>query len=314
MRGRAGTLSHPHARRVLSDRFEEFLDGNRNQVVISTHSVEFLRTTDADVNVVLVQRIPRCPTSARNISLKQFERLLRDNNQNELFFADKVIVCEGFDDTLLRYAAHELFPGKLDEGNVSIVSVSGKDNICELVQLVLKLGIECYLLADFDFLLRDKLSARNKYGAKAHDSLASLPSEFFGQIPSVTDGKKVLAYVNQVRSYLKKLDEKAFYTAKQAGDFSEPNLLKMLEELRRGGIGILNGELEGAVLDSSLLSEQGKLDLLSLQEIKTRITDGQSLSYFFDVSQLKDFLSAALGINEETQDLLAVLQSLRKKI
>jgi putative ATP-dependent endonuclease of the OLD family len=186
---------HPHARRVLSDRFEEFLDGNRNQVVISTHSVEFLRTTDADVNVVLVQRIPRCPTSARNISLKQFERLLRDNNQNELFFADKVIVCEGFDDTLLRYAAHELFPGKLDEGNVSIVSVSGKDNICELVRLVLKLGIQCYLLADFDFLLRDKLTARNKYGAKAHDSLASLPPEFFAQIPSVTDGKKVLTYV-----------------------------------------------------------------------------------------------------------------------
>jgi hypothetical protein len=83
--------------------------------------------------------------------------------------------------------------------------------------------------------------------------------------------------------------------------------------MRRGGIGILNGELEGAVLETSLLSEQGKLDLLSLQEIKTRITDGQSLSKFFDLSQLREFLSAALGINGESRDLLAALQSLRKK-
>jgi putative ATP-dependent endonuclease of the OLD family len=205
------------------------------------------------------------------------------------------------------------FPGKLDEENVSIVSVSGKDNICELVPLVLKLGIECYLLADFDFLLRDKLTARNKYGAKAHDSLASLPSEYFAQLPSVKDGKKLLVYINQVRSYLKKFDEKAFYTAKQVGEFSQPNLPKMLKELRRGGIGILDGELEGAVLDSSLLSEQGKLDLWSLQEIKTRITDGQSLSKLFDLSQLREFLFAALGINDESRDLLAALQSLRKK-
>ena len=76
-------------------------------------------------------------------------------------------MCEGFDDVLLRYAAHELFPGKLDEGNVSIVSVSGKDNICELVKLVLKLDIRCHVLADFDFLLRDKLPERMQYGAKA---------------------------------------------------------------------------------------------------------------------------------------------------
>ena len=35
---------HPHARRVISDRLDDFLDGARNQVIVTTHGVEFLRT------------------------------------------------------------------------------------------------------------------------------------------------------------------------------------------------------------------------------------------------------------------------------
>lgn len=33
---------HPHARRVISDRLDDFLDGQKNQVIITTHSSEFI--------------------------------------------------------------------------------------------------------------------------------------------------------------------------------------------------------------------------------------------------------------------------------
>ncbi|MGC9970160.1 MAG: TOPRIM nucleotidyl transferase/hydrolase domain-containing protein [Bryobacteraceae bacterium] len=41
----------------------------------------------------------------------------------------------------MRATAKELFPKQLDERNVSVTSVGGKDNISKLVKLVLKLGI-----------------------------------------------------------------------------------------------------------------------------------------------------------------------------
>ena len=44
--------------------------------------------------------------------------MLRDNNQNELFFADKVVVCEGCDEYAIKAAAHELFRRRLDAESV----------------------------------------------------------------------------------------------------------------------------------------------------------------------------------------------------
>ncbi len=154
---------HPHARRVVSDRLDEFLDRNRNQVILTTHSIEFLRSVGTDVNVILVKKTTKGQTTAQSVSLRAFQALLRDNNQNELFFADKVIVCEGYDEYVIKAASWELFKGRLDADNISVIAVNGKDNIAPLVRLILTLGIDCFVMADFDYLLRDKSSARNSY-------------------------------------------------------------------------------------------------------------------------------------------------------
>lgn len=49
---------HPHARRVISDRLDDFLDNNRNQVIATTHGVEFLRTANDTFNILLVRKTP----------------------------------------------------------------------------------------------------------------------------------------------------------------------------------------------------------------------------------------------------------------
>jgi predicted ATP-dependent endonuclease of OLD family len=113
---------HPHARRVISDRLDEFLDHDRNQVIITTHGIEFVRTSDKTFNLILVRKGSVGGTVAQTIDASEFLPLLINNNQNELFFADKVILCEGFDEHIVRAAADELFPGELDRQNVSIIS------------------------------------------------------------------------------------------------------------------------------------------------------------------------------------------------
>jgi AAA15 family ATPase/GTPase len=287
---------HPHARRVLSDRMDEFLDGNRNQVVMTTHSVEFIRSIQGDVNVILVRRSSTGSTTAKNVSLKTFARLLRDNNQNEIFFADKVIVCEGHDDVIITIAARELFPGQLDQNNVSIVSVSGKDNICQLVKLVMKLEIRCFVLADFDFLLRDKAVEREQYGAKAHDTLGNLPEAFFSQLPLVENGPELLSCIHRVRSYLKANKQREFYTAKAVSELCIEPLQPALKQLRLAGIGVLDAELESLSLDTTLITGSSKVDLACLQEIARRLAEGQRFSTLFDLMQIREFLSAVFEI------------------
>jgi putative ATP-dependent endonuclease of the OLD family len=52
-----------------------------------------------------------------------------------LFFADKVVVCEGYDDYIIRAVANECFPGALNERNISVIAVGGKDSISKLVKI-----------------------------------------------------------------------------------------------------------------------------------------------------------------------------------
>jgi putative ATP-dependent endonuclease of the OLD family len=46
---------HPHGRRVISDRLDDFLENNRNQVILTTHSVEFINSARNDTNIILVK-------------------------------------------------------------------------------------------------------------------------------------------------------------------------------------------------------------------------------------------------------------------
>lgn len=285
---------HPHARRVLSNRLDSFLDGTRNQVLISTHSVEFLRANNVNTTIVFVSKTIEKGSVAKCVSLNHFKHLLRDNNQNELFFADKAIICEGFDDEIVRLVAERIYPGKLDEKNISVVAVSGKDNIIRIIKLLIKLNMDCYVLADFDFLLRDKESDREKYKSKAHDSVANLPREFFERRFG-DSADSVISKVNKGRMSLKQRYEQLFYTAKHASEFNNNNLISFLTMLRKKGLGILEGEIEHLFLDNNLASPSKKLDLDSVFKLKRRLSDGTSIEQLIDITTIQQFLEVVLN-------------------
>ncbi len=286
---------HPHARRVLSDRLDAFLDGNKNQVVLTTHSVEFIRTVLDDLNVILVKK-GTDGTRSIPVRLREFKNLLIDNNQNELFFADKVIVCEGFESFILREVSQEFFPGQLDTQNISIITAGGKDRISQIVELVLKLGIKCFVFSDFDYLLRDQTGRGRTYGqdVKDHQSLADLSQNFYTQQCLFGNrGARILRSIKQWRSRLRKKDEQKFYTAKTTSEFSDhERLLVLLKTLSKNGIGILSTEFENLCHDRNLVSP--KMNLNSLYSIGDRINSGTKISDLFDTTALQDFLRAVI--------------------
>jgi putative ATP-dependent endonuclease of the OLD family len=285
---------HPHARRVISQRLDEFV-GTRNQVVITTHSAEFLTPTTKDLTLTIIKKHANETTGTRT-TLNQYRDLLLNQSNNELFFADRVVICEGHDEHVLRAVAQAKFPKTLDEQNVSIISAGGKDNIRRLAQLVLSIKTPVFVLADFDYLLRDQSDDRYRYGdIRARESLQSLGLKFFEQAQTC-GGKGPRAYgrLQTLRQKLKTENEAAFYTAKRASAFTEPTLDTALRYLRAHGIGILSGEIEDAFKDHTIAGPDKKLSLEGATLLNQRLNEGANIDDLVDTTEISEFLTAAL--------------------
>lgn len=286
---------HPHGRRVMNNNLEMFLDDDRNQVILSTHSAEFINSP-GDAKIVIVSKCDG-ETTARCVNTKDFKSLLLNNEQNELFFADKVIVCEGHDTYILRWIADFLFPGKLDEQNVSVINVNGKDNFGSICKHLINLNIECYILSDFDFLLRDKSSDRDTFEAKSHENILSLTQRFLCQKNIFNDqGKKAYGKIEKLRNALKQNNPDFFFTAKNVNEISDKTQLEsitsLLQDLQAHGVCILSGEIENVCKDLN----GKKLDLNAVYMIKNKIDSGAQITELFNSKEITIFLCHVLGL------------------
>lgn len=285
---------HPHARRVINNKLSDFLNGNRNQVILSTHSSEFINAPDS-MQIILVRKVEN-ETIANRIEIRKIQNLLLDNNQNEIFFADKVILCEGFDQYIIRMIADGLFPGKMDELNVSVLSVKGKDQIKQMSKHLTDLQIECYMLADFDFLLRDKSDDRKQYGEiPAHESIRELGNGYFCQSYLFgNNGNSLLGRIDKLRNSIKAKFPKLFYTAKRLSeipDCTEKSLImELLAELRSHGICILSGQIEDLFINQNDF-HGNKLELTDVYTTKQTLNDGSGISDLFYTDEIMEFLS-----------------------
>jgi putative ATP-dependent endonuclease of OLD family len=285
---------HPHARRVVSDRLDQFLETGRNQVILSTHSVEFVRSTREDAHLINLRRNSG-NTTCETLSLKEIQRLLLRPDESEWLFADKVVVCEGFDEYVLRWVADKFFKWRLDAANVSIVAVGGKDDIAPLARIACRHGAKTFIMADFDFLLRDRSDERKEYEAKPHDSLESLGQEFFCRTEVCGEnGKKAFCYIQKIRAEIKANSPQEFYTAKSISEVTHDNVVRLVEGLRRNGVCILDGEIEDVFIDRDVLPVGKKLSLQKIFQINRLLLDGRPIDEIVDCSILKEFLEKVL--------------------
>lgn len=152
---------HPQARRVISAELDKFLNSSQEQarqLIISTHSIEYLKNVDP-FNIIRVYKdsVNNCSIAKQldletsnsiNIELKRF---LWSNN-TELFFADKAVLVEGGEVYLIPSLVDKIKGTKqmLDYENITVTRVNGKGSFLTYIKMLKCFDIPFIVLGDLD--------------------------------------------------------------------------------------------------------------------------------------------------------------------
>jgi putative ATP-dependent endonuclease of the OLD family len=208
---------HPQARRVLSNQLDQFLEEGRNQVIISTHAPEFIAKGDKKLSIHVVRKDDhKCSVVKRAVfSDAKSKQILLKRENTEMFFADHVILVEGYEKYVLESMAEEfarspegkkleLATNWLDTLNCSVITVGGKGEFIKYFRKLTSLGIGCTILADFDYFLRGLSKIYTDFGVKAEsDKLNALKSKIGATTDTKTIGEIAPSFHEEIRAYLK---------------------------------------------------------------------------------------------------------------
>jgi putative ATP-dependent endonuclease of OLD family len=274
---------HPHGRRVLSNKLSQFIDNGKNQIILTTHSSEFLSSIHETQNIIVAQK-NGVATQAHNIyfnSPKRKQILIKKQNA-EMFFADAVILTEGADKYFIEEAAKnfglnfefltsdgeiiKLGENWLNDYNVSILNCGGKAELWKYSEILNEISIKHIVTADFDFL-RDGL---NNYFTKLG----------FNQ-----------SYSDKLNALKSGISEKIQGKYKHLGQLDDFNPLKLsiveyLESLHQYNIFIFTGELENFYKIKPSLDKEGGV----IETMGKLIEDSQSLEEYVEISEYYSML------------------------
>lgn len=150
---------HPRWQRLFLRLFEDLAPERNNQFIIATHSPVFV-SQETIQNVLRVYRQPNEGSKVVSLrdmaelpSKKQLVRMINSQNNERLFFADKVVLVEGISDRIvigsLIEMAVELFK---DNRSIEVVDVGGKHNFQEYQKLLNTLETPWTVVADRDYV------------------------------------------------------------------------------------------------------------------------------------------------------------------
>lgn len=318
---------HPHGRRVISDRLDTFLDENKNQVIITTHSPEFICSPDDSINLIVVKKDGN-KSIAQNFyfsDLKSKQILIKKQN-SEMFFADAVILVEGADKYLLESIAKEfgeknrsdhcnITKNWLNDYNVSIISCGGKHELWKYANVLKSLKIPYLTITDFDFF-RDGLdSYLDKMGMnKEKAQLSKLKSRVISTKSSHSEINGIAGICDKIKEdinskqfdiadrstrEIQRIIKKNKGTYKKLEDIENASIKTEIENyimmLRHENIFLLSGELEDFyTVDTKSSKEQAVLEIINMCENK-KISDFVKTCEFEDA--LTVFVEHCLGIN-----------------
>lgn len=159
---------HPQARRVISAELEKFIEESLlqpRQLIISTHSTEFLKNVDP-FHIIRVYKDPENNCSityqldsdtSRQLTT-ELKRFLWSNN-TELFFSDKAVLVEGGEVYLIPAIVDRVTSQKqlLDYQNITVTRVNGKGSFLTYIKMLECFHIDYILLGDLD-CFKDELA------------------------------------------------------------------------------------------------------------------------------------------------------------
>lgn len=149
---------HPQARSVLSKKIDQFLVGNSNQTIITTHSEQFLSNFDIKQLTFISKedgQSKKYKILDNDFTGKEFQKIniITKTENAEMFFADTVVLVEGGEKYIIK-KLFEIYKDELflDYNNVSIIKVGGKSFFNIYKKMLEKLGKIVYIIGDYDNL------------------------------------------------------------------------------------------------------------------------------------------------------------------
>ena len=171
---------HPQARSVLSKKIDQFLDGNNNQTIITTHSEQFLSNFDIKQLTFITKKnnkSEKYKILETDFNEKDFQKIniITKTENAEMYFADTVILVEGGEKYILKELfklyKNDLF---LDYNNVSVIKIGGKSFFNIYKRMLEKLGKKVFIIADYD-------NFKNEVNDFLPDNLQNLLNEIKGR-------------------------------------------------------------------------------------------------------------------------------------
>lgn len=149
---------HPRWQRIFLGLFRDLSPERNNQFVISTHSSVFV-TPDTINNIIRVYK--RAVSGSDRVALRDIQlpqkkslvRMINSQNNERVFFADKVILVEGMKDRLVFSSLLDSMCARFSNNQaIEIVEVGGKTNFDEYRSLLDALVTPSFIVADRDYL------------------------------------------------------------------------------------------------------------------------------------------------------------------
>jgi len=149
------THLHPHLRRRMRNVLEELASVGWC-VVTTTHASEMvsLATSQKVVKVLRTGADVKCTEydTTETPAALRIQSKLDERGSGELFFANKVVICEGRDDQFALTVWLESFGIDLESQSISVLGVGSKDNIPDYIALLQSIGTPWCAVFDQDKL------------------------------------------------------------------------------------------------------------------------------------------------------------------
>jgi predicted ATP-dependent endonuclease of OLD family len=146
---------HPQWQKILIELFNDLAEERQIQFFISTHSPHFITPNTINNTFRIYKEDDTSKVFPFNKVSKEKDifQIVNSLNNEKIFFADKIILVEGYVDRIIYRKILEIM--QKDQKNnkvIEIIEVYGKDNFKKFQEFLEELKIENYILADFDYI------------------------------------------------------------------------------------------------------------------------------------------------------------------
>jgi len=149
---------HPRWQKIFLNLFKDLVPERNNQFIVTTHSPIFVtpETIDCVTRIFRHGKSGSERVALREVNLpekKNLVRMINSQNNERLFFADKVVLVEGITDRIVFESLIEAVAARANNSEaIEVVEVGGKNNFRDYETVLKGLRTPAYTVADRDYL------------------------------------------------------------------------------------------------------------------------------------------------------------------